>query len=349
MSDVQPSGPTIKPPERLLRRLGLRYVSASELTISRRRRGAGFIFVNGGGRALRDQRILYRLKRLAVPPAYENVLYAADPQAHLQAIGRDAAGRAQYRYHPDWEKVRELRKAKRLGLLAEALPKIRAWVSRHIGDRQPSRERAIAALIELVALTALRPGSETYAKQHGTRGAATLLKRDLRVVGDRVSLSFIGKGGKAIEKEVRAARLALALKRLGALPGPRVFQYRNEDGAVLAVRRREVNAMLRTVAGRAVSLKDFRTLIACSNALEHLAEMEPKPSERGRKRQLLATMREVAAELANTPAVCRKSYVHAAVVDAFESGALKRIAARRRRTAANRERLLLKMLARVTP
>jgi len=331
-----------------MRRLGLRYVSVSELTISRRRRGAGFIFVNGGGRALRDQRILYRLKRLAVPPAYENVLYATDPQAHLQAIGRDAAGRSQYRYHPDWEKVRELRKAKRLGLLAEALPRIRSWVSRHIGDRTPSRERAIAAVIELVALTALRPGSETYAKQHGTRGAATLLKSDLRITGHRVSLSFIGKGGKAIEKEVRSPRLALALKRLATLDGPRMFQYRNGDGAVLALRRREVNAVLRTVAGRAVSLKDFRTLIACSNALEHLAEMEPKPSERGRKRQLLATMREVAAELANTPAVCRRSYVHAAVVDAFESGALRR-AARVSRSAASRERLLLKMLARVTP
>src|SRR6185312_12701219 len=280
MSDVQPLVST-KPPERLLRQLGLRYVSVTELTISRRRRGAGFIFVNGNGRALRDQRILYRLKRLAVPPAYENVLYAADPHAHLQAIGRDAAGRAQYRYHPDWEKVRELRKARRLARLAEALPKIRTWVSRHIGAREPSRERAIAALIELVALTALRPGSESYAKQHGTRGAATLLKSDLRIVGDRVSLRFIGKGSKPVEKDLKSARLALSLRRLATLPGTRMFQYRNQDGAVLALRRREVNTALREITGRAVSLKDFRTLVACSNALEHLAGMEPKPSQRG--------------------------------------------------------------------
>ena len=347
MSDVQPLVST-KPPERLLRQLGLRYVNVTELTISRRRRGAGFIFVNGNGRALRDERILYRLKRLAVPPAYENVLYAADPHAHLQAIGRDAAGRAQYRYHPDGEKVRELRKARRLARLAEALPKIRAWVSRHIGDRAPSRERAIAAVIELVALTALRPGSETYAKQHGTRGAATLLKSDLRVIGERVSLRFIGKGSKPVEKDLKSARLALSLRRLATLPGTRMFQYRNQDGAVLALRRREVNTALREITGRAVSLKDFRTLVACSNALEHLAGMEPKPSQRGRKRQLLATMREVAADLANTPAVCRRSYVHAAVVDAFESGMLKRLA-RGRRTAASRERLLVKVLARVSP
>jgi len=347
MSNVE-SFPATKPPEHLLRQLGLRYVSVSELTIQRRRRGAGFVFVNGNGRALRDPRILFRLKRLAVPPAYENVLYAVDPHAHLQAVGRDAAGRAQYRYHPDWEKVRELRKARRLARLAEALPKIRTWVSRHIADREPSRERAIAAVIDLVALTALRPGSETYAKQHGTRGAATLLKSDLRIVGERVSLKFIGKGSKPIEKEVRSARLALALKRLTALPGTRMFQYRNQDGAVLALRRREVNTALREIAGRAVSLKDFRTLVACSNALEQLAEMEPRPSQRGRKRQLLATMREVAADLANTPAVCRRSYVHAAVVDAFESGTLKRLA-RGRRTTASRERLLVKVLARVSP
>jgi len=187
-----PDAPSTRPPDRLLRQIGLRYVTVDELTIRRRRNGAGFVYLNGGGRPLRDKRILFRLKRLAVPPAYEDVLYAADPHAHLQAIGRDAAGRAQYRYHADWEKVRELRKAGRLARLAAALPKIRAWVSRHLGDRAPSRERAIAAVIDLVALTALRPGSETYAKEHGTRGAATLLKSNLRISGDRVSLRFTG-------------------------------------------------------------------------------------------------------------------------------------------------------------
>jgi len=343
-----PDAPSTRPPDRLLRQIGLRYVTVDELTIRRRRNGAGFVYLNGGGRPLRDRRILFRLKRLAVPPAYEDVLYAADPHAHLQAIGRDAAGRAQYRYHADWEKVRELRKARRLARLAAALPKIRAWVSRHLGDRAPSRERAIAAVIDLVALTALRPGSETYAKEHGTRGAATLLKSNLRISGDRVSLRFTGKGGKAIEKELRSAKLATALRRLAALPGPRVFQYRNQDGAVLTLRRRDVNAALREIAGRAVSLKDFRTMIACSNALTHLAGLEPKPSERGRRRQLLATMRAVAADLANTPAVCRRSYVHAAVVEAFESGALRRVG-RGPTSAASRERLLVKVLARVAP
>jgi DNA topoisomerase-1 len=335
------------PPENLLRELGLHYVSATELTIRRRRNGKGFVYFNGRGGPLRDQRTLYRLKRLAVPPAYRAVRFASDPHAHLQAIGRDAAGRRQYRYHPDWEKVRELRKARRLARLAEALPVVRRWVSRHLREREPTRERAIAAVIELVALAALRPGSETYAKQHGTRGAATLLKSDLTVTGTRIHLNFVGKGGKEIEKEIVSPRLAAALKQLAKLPGRRMFQYRNGGGAVVPLRRRDVNNALREIAGRAVSLKDFRTLIASGKALQQLSAMEPKSSERGRKRQLLTTMRAVAADLANTPAVCRKSYVHAAVVTAFECGDLQRIARRSGglRSAAAREKMLAKVLA----
>jgi DNA topoisomerase-1 len=173
-----------------------------------------------------------------------------------------------------------------------------------------------------------------------------LLKSNLNISGTRLSLHFTGKGGKEIEKMVSAPRLVKALHRLMALPGKRVFQYRNEDGVIVPLRRRDVNAMLKSITGRTVSLKDFRTLNASAQAIEHLAGLEPKPSERGRKRQLLATMREIAAELANTPAICRKSYVHAAVVEAFESGTLQRIA-RGRRSSASREKMLTKVLERI--
>jgi DNA topoisomerase-1 len=336
------------PPPQVLRELGLHYVSTDDLTIERKRRGAGFVYLDARGHPLRDERTLYRLKRLAVPPAYEAVRFAPDPHAHLQAVGRDAAGRAQYRYHPDWEKVRELRKARRLSRLAEVLPVVRRWVSLHLKDREPTQERAVAAVIELVALTALRPGSEAYSKQHGTRGAATLLKSDVKISGAKITLHFVGKGGKNIEKTIEAPRLAQTLQAVLKLPGKRVFQYRNAEGAIVPLRRRDVNAMLQTVAGRAVSMKDFRTLTACGLAIEHLATLDPKPSERGRKRQLIAIMREIASELANTPAVCRKSYVHAAVVEAFESGALRRIASRARiRSASAREKMLAKLLERI--
>jgi DNA topoisomerase-1 len=338
-----------RPPERLLRQLGLIYITRDQLTIQRRRRGTGFVYINGSGRPLRDKRLLYRLKGLAVPPAYEDVTFAADPRAHLQAVGRDAAGRHQYRYHPDWEKVRELRKARRVAGLAEILPRIRGWVSRHLADTEPTRECAAAALIELIALTALRPGSEVYAKANGTRGAATLLKSNVTIAGETVRLRFTGKGGKAIEKSVRSRRLASALGRLSNLPGRRIFQYRNGDGRIVALRRREVNTMLQDVAGRPVSLKDFRTLIASATALAQLATIEPKTSDRGRRRQLLAIMRSVAAELANTPAVCRRSYVHAVIVDAFESGELRRLARRSGvpMSAARREKMLASLLARL--
>src|SRR5256714_4104941 len=211
---------------RTMTRLGLRYVSTDELTIRRRRVGDKFTFVSASGRTIRDELMRARLKRLAVPPAYEEVLYAADPRAHIQAIGRDAAGRLQYRYHPDWEKVRERRKARRLQRLVEALPRVRRAVNKHLGTAEPTRELALAAVIELVANSAIRPGSESYAKTHGTRGAATLLKSNVAVNGATVALKFRAKGGKTIDKDIHCARLASAVNVLSALPGRRPLQYR---------------------------------------------------------------------------------------------------------------------------
>src|SRR3989440_3783615 len=210
---------------RVMQRLGLRYVSTDELTIRRKRVGDSFPFISASGRTIRDEITRARLKRLAVPPAYEEVLYAADPRAHIQAIGRDAAGRLQYRYHADWEKVRERRKAKRLQRLVEAMPRIRRAVNKHIGIAEPTREFALAAVIELVACSAIRPGSESYAKTHGTRGAATLLKSNVTVKGSKIVLKFRAKGGKTIEKECHAPRVASAVNVLRALPGRRLFQY----------------------------------------------------------------------------------------------------------------------------
>ncbi|AXK82286.1 DNA topoisomerase IB [Pseudolabrys taiwanensis] len=330
-----------------MRSLGLRYATVEELTIRRRRNGTGFVYVNGRGRRLRDERTIYRLKRLAVPPAYEDVVYADDPHAHLQARGRDSAGRAQYRYHPDWEKVRELRKARRLAKLAVLLPKVRSWVARQLRGVEPTKDFAVASVIALVAATALRPGSEAYVQQHGTRGAATLLKSNMSIRGATIVLRFRGKGGKAIEKTVESRPLARALKLLCAVPGKRLFQYRAEDGVVRHLRRRDINIALRAITKQPITLKDFRTLNGSAIALQELAAIEAKSSIRGRRRQILATMRCVAAELANTPSVCRKSYVHAAVVEAFESGMLHALARKHAglRAPRLREKLLMEVLA----
>ena len=325
----------------------LRRIEVDELTIRRRRNGKGFQYLGPGGKPICNPRLLTRLKRLAVPPAYEDVFYAADTSAHIQAIGRDSAGRAQYRYHPEWDKVREMRKAQQLARLLRLLPKIRRAIARYLRDKVFSREFASAAAIDLIAATAIRPGSEAYAREHGTRGAATLLQSDVSITGDRIALKFRGKGGKQIERSVRSPRLARVLKRLKTLPGRRLFQYRAQNGDLYTVRRRDVNDFLHAIAGDAVSLKDFRTLAACGRALEHLATLTPKPSEAGRRRQLNGALEAVAAELANTPAICRKSYVHAVVVGAFEEGRLAKVAARASGPVKG-ERLLTVLLNAVT-
>ena len=332
---------------RLVRRIGLRRVNVTALTIRRVRRGRGFAYVDADGTCIRDRHVTRRLAKLAVPPAYQDVLYACDPAAHLQAVGRDAAGRLQYRYHPDWEKVREQRKAQRLLRLVDTLPHIRRAVTLHLGSGELSREFTLAAAIDLVASSAIRAGSEAYARERGTRGATTLLKSNVTVTGDTIRLAFRGKGGKAIDKEFNSARLADALRRLAALPGRRLFQYRDADGVVHPIQARDVNAFLQTIAGARISLKDFRTLCATARVIDRLARTAPAESEPQRRRQVLEAIREAAEDLANTPAICRKSYVHETVLDAFETGALEKYAAALKpgRGAARRERLMARVLA----
>jgi len=303
---------------------GLKIVSVEQLTIRRVRCGKGFAYRNGAGR-VREATELARLRSLAVPPAYVDVRYAADSAAHLQAVGTDAAGRLQYRYHADWTAVREALKARRLSRLARALPDIKRAVAKALSGEENSAVFAIAAVVHLVNLTAIRAGGESYAKERGTRGAATLLKSNVRMAGRAMVLEFKAKGGKQVSKEIRDRRLQAALKRLMALPGRRLFQYRGADGAVHAIRAGDVNEFLRSVAGRRISLKDFRTLVASTSALEALAKTAPETSERKRRSQLRTAVTAIAAELGNTPTVCRTSYVHAAVVTAFEDGKLARL------------------------
>ncbi len=331
----------------MARRLGLRLVAGDALCIRRRRRGKGWSYLDAAGRVIRDPATVRRLAGLAVPPAYAEVLYAEDARAHLQAVGRDAAGRLQYRYHPDWEKVRELRKARRLARLAGVLPRIHRSIGRHLAAAAPTREFALAAVIELVARSGIRPGGESYARLRGTRGAATLLKSNVAVYGETITLTFRAKGGKTVVKEFLAARLATAIAILRQLPGRRLFQYRAESGDVRHVTAREVNVFLREVAGVRISLKDFRTLVASASALEALARTEPAAGERERRRQVLAAVRAVADDLANTPAICRRSYVHGSVVAAFEDGALERFAETLKacRSATRRAQVLAQIIA----
>src|SRR3954462_6294623 len=203
--------------------------SAESLTISRRVCGRGFSYHAKKGRRIRDPRLIARLARLAVPPAYVDVVYASDESAPLQAMGRDAAGRWQYRYHPDREKVRERRKSRHLLRLIEALPRIRRNLNGILAGRQPTREFARAAAIALIDATGIRSGTSRHARLSGARGAVTLLKSNVEIRGRSIKLKFKAKGGKHVEKEIHAPRLVPAIKLLQRLPGERLFVYQDAD------------------------------------------------------------------------------------------------------------------------
>ncbi|WNJ92662.1 DNA topoisomerase IB [Bosea sp. 685] len=306
-----------------LARIRLKRVRGEDLTIQRHPRGRGFSYLDENGNTIRDTRTLARIRSLAVPPAYRDVRIAADPCAHLQALGRDEAGRIQHRYHPQWDRVRERRKLKRLHALIGALPGLRAAVARDMGSVTLNRDKALACAVAIMDRGHIRVGHEVYAEANGSYGASTLLKRHVELCGGRVELSFRGKGGKAIACAFADARLARALQRLLRLPGRRLLQYCGEGGASVPIRADEINTYLRQITGMPISSKDLRMLAGNAAAAELLLAADIEVSKAGRKRQLAHIMRDIAERLTNTPAVVRKSYVHELVVRSFANGRLK--------------------------
>jgi DNA topoisomerase-1 len=306
----------------------LHIVGPDALVLRRRRAGRGFVYLDPRGRAIRDRKIISRINALAIPPAYEDVYIARDSRAHLQAMGRDAAGRIQYRYHPDWTEVREARKVERLGALCAALPHIRSTVARDLRRPDLCRRRVLAAVVALIDKTHVRVGCEDYVHTGRSRGASTLLKRNVWLDGDRVALMFRGKGGRTIQCAVRSPALARTIRDLARLPGSRLFRYRDERGRLRNVSAADVNSYLHALAGSHVTAKDFRTLAATAAAADKLGQVERATSTTARRRQLNAAFREIAEMLANTPAVTRKSYVHRRLVETFEADGLATLAAR---------------------
>lgn len=315
-----------------LRGSGLRLARPDRLDIRRRVCGRGFTYVDGRGRRITEPAILRRIRSLAIPPAYADVRIATDPRGHIQAIGRDAAGRIQYRYHPDWESIREEQKVGRLAALCAALPRLRRRVRRDLQRHGLSRERVTAAVVRLIDGAHIRVGSEGYVRSGQTRGAATLLKRNVLLDGDALQLNFRGKGGREFRARLRDPLLVRVVTDLQALRGARLFRYVDEAGRVRPVTSVDINAYLRECARAPVSAKDFRSLAATAAAGRRLAALDPAPNERQRRRQLAAVMREVAATLGNTPAVVRRSYVHGCMVRAFEDGRLRGMLAQCRHT-----------------
>jgi len=306
----------------VLESAGLRYALDNEPGLGRRGSAPSFRYVDARGRAVRDAATLNRIRRLAIPPAWTGVWICADDQGHLQATGRDARGRKQYRYHEDWRKERDHNKFDRLTTFARCLPAIRAGVDRDLALSGLPREKVLAAMVRLLDRTFVRVGDERYRRENGSYGLTTLRNRHVKVSGDRIRIRFRGKAGKEHDLSLEDRRIARVLRRCIDLPGYELFQY-VEGGAPRLVSAMDVNDYLKAIAGAEYTAKDFRTWGATMIAVGALDAAARPPSDSAAARVVNDALRTAASVLGNTLAVCRKSYVHPGVVSAFLGGTLK--------------------------
>jgi DNA topoisomerase I len=285
---------------------GLFYSSDNEPGIARVRKGAGFAYRDAQGRWVRDPAQLARIRKLAIPPAYTSVWICASPDGHLQATGRDARGRKQYRYHEQWRSERDSGKFDRLLAFAKVLPRLRRQVAKQLKDNVHSRELVLATIVRLLDTTLVRVGNDQYARDNGSYGLTTLRNRHVRLEGSHMRLSFRGKSGVRHEVEVRDPRVLKVVKRCLHLPGQELFQYRDDAGEPRSVTSGDVNDFLHAACGERFTAKDFRTWHGSVLALETLRLLRAT-GERFTLKDLLGN---VSALLGNTPAVCRKAYIH---------------------------------------
>jgi DNA topoisomerase-1 len=300
----------------------LKRVGRDDLTLRRVRHGRGFGLRDADGEKITDPEIYERVRALGIPPAWTDVRIAMAANAHIQAVGTDAAGRLQYIYHPDWEARRTRHKQAQLASLTEALPRIRRRVREDLLEPAGSKRLALALGVAMIDRTAMRVGRERYLDARGTRGAGTLFSRDVSVSGEVVTTRFPAKSGKQASYEVRDERLAEAVRKVKSIPGRRLLMYRDGAGTARPIRTDDINRYLREIGGAPVTAKDFRTLHASALAAESLAKLQPSESVSGRKRQMAQVTRQVAAFLQNTPAICRASYVAPCLYALFDSGRL---------------------------
>ena len=319
------------------------YVSDTSPGLRRLRRGKGFVYCLPDGQVLRDAEHISRIRRLAIPPAYTQVWICPLPHGHLQATGRDARGRKQYRYHADWRSAREASKFERLQEFGQALARIRARVQRDLvaDAAAPGRAAVLAAIVRLLDTTLLRVGNDEYARSNGSFGLTTLRTRHAAVKGSTLKLRFRGKSGVLHEVALEDPRVARIVRRCQALPGQELFQYADATGAVHAIGSADVNDYLRDASGADFTAKDFRTWHGSVLALALWRRAEPELALGPRSaNQLLA---DVAARLGNTVAVCRKAYVHPRVLELLTGnapppkGVMRMTPARAGLSAAERE------------
>ncbi|MDB5415164.1 MAG: topoisomerase [Rubritepida sp.] len=310
----------------------LNYVSDTDPGI-RRLGSKRFRYVTADGQPVRDEATLQRIRSLAIPPAYRDVWICADPNGHIQAVGRDARGRKQYRYHAKWRALRDGNKFERLISFARGLPALRERVEADISKPGLSREKVLATVVWLLEATLARVGNEEYARVNNSFGVTTLRNQHVAVKGAEMRFHFRGKGGKDWRLRVHDRRIARILRTCQELPGQSLFQYRDEEGGLQSIGSADVNAYLRDITGEEITAKDFRTWAGTVLTALELAAMPEATGKGVAKAQVKEAIARTSARLGNTPTICRKCYVHPVIFDSHAAGTL---AIRLRKSAAKR-------------
>jgi DNA topoisomerase-1 len=318
-ADLADSAPSASDAERA----GLEYVNDGEPGIRRQKRGTGFTYLDSNGKGVRDPYDLARIRSLAIPPAWTDVWICASEHGHLQATGRDAKSRKQYRYHVDFVAIRDSAKYERLIEFAKALPAVRKDIASQMSLAGLPREKVLATIVHLLDSTLIRVGNDAYARDNDSYGITTLRNSHVKVAGGELRFQFKGKSGKSWRVTVRDRRVAKIIRSCQDVPGQHLFQYLDDEGNALRVTSTDVNEYLRTLTGGEVTAKDFRTWAGTVLAANRLQEMGRPASATAAKRQIRAALHEVAARLGNTVAICRKCYVHPSVLEAYAAGELR--------------------------
>ncbi len=321
----------------------LHYVDDTQPGITRRKLRGKFCYFDPTGQRIVDPQEIQRINALAIPPAYTDVWICSDPRGHLQATGRDARGRKQYRYHPRWREVRDSDKYSRLRDFGLALPKLRKQLETLLEAPGLSRDKVMATVITLLDATLIRVGNTQYARDNRSYGLTTLRNRHVEVNGSAIQFQFRGKSGVEHQITVKDRRLARIIKRCQDIPGQNLFQYLDENGERHTITSADVNAYLQTLTGADFTAKDYRTWAGSALALAVLRELEWQPESQA-KQHVVAMVKDVARQLGNTPAVCRKCYIHPAVLEGFLLGALAQLPKPRVRKGLRAEEVALAML-----
>ena len=318
---VHPSPPGPGDPVESAKAAGLRYVSDDAPGIKRRKAGRGFVYIGATGKVIRDVDEIRRIRSLAIPPAWRDVWICPIANGHLQATGRDAKGRKQHRYHPRWREIRDQTKYDKLLAFAKRLPAIRRQMEKDLALRGLPRAKILATVVRLLETGMIRVGNEEYARQNNSFGVATLRARHVNVSGPNIQFEFRGKSGVQHTFDLSDRRLAKIIKQCQELPGHELFQYIDDHGERCTIGSADVNDYLRAIAGDDFSSKDFRTwagTVLAARALTALGSVTSKAT----KKNIARAIESVARQLGNTVAVCRKCYIHPAVVEAYLSGSL---------------------------